>query len=164
LPNQFVPGPYIYSDGGGKEDYLPLFATIAFKGLNSDRPYDQCCPSSINGSFSLASRTCANCLIYHSSITLLKKHTKYCKPAKIVNEKVVERIRPKRIAAMRANVLLVELANGEKEWYENEDVEFDNSEHIDVTEADLVAPTIAVADVMETPWIEAADEELLGDE
>ncbi|CAH0397156.1 unnamed protein product [Chilo suppressalis] len=147
LPNGFLPPPIklqqtqnglrvsqVNSDDG---TYLNLFARLAVK-LQPEAadfqqiPYDWFCPSVHD---KLASRTCKECGIYHTSNKTLLQHLKNLHPKRKKKDEVVRRIQPTRIAARRARELLCILGDEKAgtenaEWIDDDEVDgsFENEE------------------------------------
>lgn len=137
LSDGFLPAPIplIQTDDGivaaecssGKFAPLLLLNSLDVRGILPDEykdldpiPYELFCPTVAK---LVTNRTCPKCHKYFASGVLLKQHIKIHKSVK---ESFVKKVRPVRVAAQRANELMVIILNDgdeDVEWNSIDDIE-----------------------------------------
>ncbi|CAH0717423.1 unnamed protein product, partial [Brenthis ino] len=163
LPNGFLPPQIklqqtqnglkvsqVNSDDG---TYLNLFARLAVK-LQPEAPdfkqipFDWFCPSVHD---KLASRTCKECGLYHTSNKTLLQHLKHLHPKQNRKGEVVRRVQPTRIAARRARELLC-IIEDENDGTENAEWLDDDEVNGSFEEEDGAIPIVDISAHLENPW------------
>ncbi|CAH2107555.1 unnamed protein product [Euphydryas editha] len=145
---------YLIASDSDEGTYLNLFARLAVK-LQPEAPdfkqipYDWFCPSVHD---KLASRTCKECGLYHTSNKTLLQHLKILHLKQKRKVEVVRRVQPTRIAARRARELLCIIGDEndgteDAEWLDDDEVDGSFQDE----EEDGAIPIVDISAHLENP-------------
>lgn len=139
------------------EQFAPLFVNLAFK--YDGKCFDQFCPSVQT---KIESRTCETCNKYFSSLQYLNNHKSLHKNKKNVKSqahpgKQLPKVRPKRIAAIRASealaIMCYDLGMEDAEWHpitelDLEDIDIPGSKEMETF------PVVSIEKSLSSSWVE----------